>query len=96
MAQKHPDLTRSEIITKFGGRLKTTVTGWMVRFADDVVAGSNNRDAIERIQTGIENHLKERGLELSETKTTLKTWRMGSKLHFLSWTFQLIKPSRVF
>lgn len=94
--QKHPELTMSKIITKFGDRLKVVVTGWLVRFADDVVVGSNHPEALARIKAGIVKHLAERGLELSEIKTIQKEWKMGAKLDFLSWTFQLVKPSRVF
>lgn len=94
MTQKHPEFTRAEIITQFGDRLK--VTGWLVRYADDVVAGSNHPEALARIREGIAKFLAERGLELSEDKTEHLIWKMGAKLDFLSWTFQLIKPARIF
>ena len=95
MPQKHPELTRAEIIKQFGDRLKVIVTGWFVRYADHVVAGSNHPEALARIREGISKFLAERGLELSEDKTEHLIWKMGVQLDFLSWTFQLIKPVRI-
>lgn len=76
------------------GKQRVPVTGWMVRYADDFVIGSNNAEALERIHKAVAEFLLERGLELAKDKTMKMAWKIGAKLDFLSWTFHLVKPDR--
>jgi len=66
-----------------------------VRFADDVIIVTNNAELVKVIMVELKNFLEVRGLWLSDTKTKIIAWKMGSKLDFLGWTFILIKPKKV-
>jgi len=57
-------------------RKKASINGykgtWLVRYADDFVIGTNNQMSMEAILPVITVFLKERGLTLSNDKTTVK------------------------
>lgn len=70
-------------------------TTWMIRFADDFVIGVRSMILCAHIKTVLASFLLERGLSLSEEKTKIVTWKIASKVSFLSWTHHLIYPRRV-
>lgn len=67
----------------------------LVRYADDIVIITNNVDLTAVIMSTLTSFLNSRGLSLSETKTKIFPWKMGSKLNYLGWTFMLINPRKV-
>ena len=76
-------------------RTGSRATAWMVRYADDIIIGTNSMEFLKPIKESLIDFLKERGLELSEKKTREIEWKIGNKLDFLSWTFHLVKPVKV-
>ncbi len=68
------------------------------RYADDFIVSANSKEVLEDIKTLIAEHLKERGLTLSEEKTLITNLDIG--FDFLGWNFRkykgklLIKPSK--
>lgn len=77
-------------------RAKTKVN--LVRYADDFIVTANTRETAEELKLLISTFLKERGLELSEEKTTIA--HINDGFDFLGWTFRkfkdklIIKPSK--
>ena len=55
-------------------------------YADDFIITANKRETLEDIKIMIENHLKERGLELSKEKTVITHIEKG--FDFLGWNFR--------
>lgn len=70
----------------------------LVRYADDFIVTANTRETAEELKLLISTFLKERGLELSEEKTTIA--HINDGFDFLGWTFRkfkdklIIKPSK--
>ena len=85
------ELTSRRRIERLGGR--NTIS--LVRFADDIIIVTNNANLTEIIMKTLTSFLNTRGLTLSDTKTKIFPWKMGSKLNFLGWTFMLINPRNV-
>jgi len=85
------ELTPRRMIERLGGR--NTIS--LVRFADDIIIVINNAYLTKIIMETLISFLNTRGLVLSETKTKIFPWKMGSKLNFLGWTFMLINPRNV-
>lgn len=77
-------------------RAKTKVN--LVRYADDFIVTANTKEIAEELKLLIRTFLKERGLELSEEKTTIVYINDG--FDFLGWTFRkhkdklIIRPSK--
>lgn len=77
-------------------RAKTKVN--LVRYADDFIVTANTKEIAEELKLLIHAFLKERGLELSEEKTTIV--HISNGFDFLGWTFRkyneklIIKPSK--
>jgi RNA-directed DNA polymerase len=77
-------------------RAKTKVN--LVRYADDFIITASTREIAEELKILVSNFLKERGLELSEEKTTIA--HIDEGFDFLGWTFRkfkdklIIKPSK--
>ena len=69
-----------------------------VRYADDFIVTADSEDTAKEIEELIKPFLKERGLELSESKTLIS--HIDDGFDFLGWNFRkykgklLIKPSR--
>jgi retron-type reverse transcriptase len=67
----------------------------VVRFADDFIVVSNNKELKSTILNVLKTFLYQRGLVLSDTKTKIFPWIMGAKLDYLGWTFIQVNPKRV-
>lgn len=69
----------------------------VVRFADDFIVTSSDRETLEKIKLMIEDFLLERGLTLSKEKTVIT--HIDEGFDFLGWNFRkfkgklIIKPS---
>ncbi len=78
-------------------RAKTKVN--LVRYADDFIITANTQEIAEELKNMVSKFLKERGLELSEDKTTIAHIDQG--FEFLGWAFRkfkeklIIKPSKI-
>lgn len=72
--------------------IRLNKTTHLVRYADNIVVVSKNPESLNNIKQGIEEFLKIRGLSLSEEKTHLNPWKLGSKVDFLGWIKHLINP----
>ena len=70
----------------------------LIRYADDFIVTANTPEIAQKVKTLIRDFLQIRGLELSETKTTIANINDG--FDFLGWTFRkfkgklIIKPSK--
>ncbi len=77
-------------------RAKTKVN--LVRYADDFIITANSKETAEELKVLVSQFLKNRGLELSEEKTTIV--HIDDGFDFLGWTFRkfkdklIIKPSK--
>lgn len=77
-------------------RAKTKVN--LIRYADDFIITANTKEIAEELKSLVQIFLKERGLELSEEKTTIV--HINDGFDFLGWTFRkyrdklIIKPSK--
>jgi RNA-directed DNA polymerase len=70
----------------------------LIRFADDFIITGANKEVCEEVKEAIKPFLAERGVELSEEKTTIT--HIDDGFDFLGWNFRkykgklLIKPSK--
>jgi RNA-directed DNA polymerase len=70
----------------------------LVRYADDFVITARNKEIAEQAKALVQEHIAERGLQLSEEKTLITNINEG--FDFLGWNFRkyngkmLIKPSK--
>lgn len=77
-------------------RAKTKVN--LVRYADDFIITANTQEIAEELRSIVAQFLEERGLKLSEEKTTIA--HIDEGFDFLGWTFRkfngklIIKPSK--
>ena len=77
-------------------RAKTKIN--LIRYADDFIVTANTKEIAEELKSLIRYFLKERGLELSEEKTTVV--HIDDGFDFLGWTFRkhqrklIIRPSK--
>ncbi len=65
-------------------RAKTKIN--LIRYADDFIVTANTKEIAEELKSLIRYFLKERGLELSEEKTTVV--HIDDGFDFLGWTFR--------
>ena len=69
-----------------------------VRYADDFIVTAKTKEIAEEVKELIKNFLKDKGLELSDEKTSIT--HIGNGFDFLGWNFRkykgklLIKPSK--
>lgn len=85
------NLTPRRTLERKGGRNVVSC----IRYADDIIIVTNNKELLNIIFSDLNTFLSERGLSLSEVKTKVIPWVMGNKLNYLGWTYMLIKPKRV-
>jgi RNA-directed DNA polymerase len=85
--------------TSFGAQATKRAKVHLVRYADDFVVTGNSKELLETIvRPWIEKFLRERGLSLSEEKTSVVHIEQG--FDFLGWNFRkyseklLIKPAK--
>lgn len=77
-------------------RAKTKVN--LVRYADDFIITANTEEIAEELKDTVSQFLKNRGLTLSEEKTTIT--HIDTGFDFLGWTFRkfrgklIVKPSK--
>jgi RNA-directed DNA polymerase len=70
----------------------------LVRYADDFVITARTQEIAEEVKERVRDHVRERGLQLSEEKTVITSIAEG--FDFLGWNFRkyhgklLIKPSK--
>jgi len=70
----------------------------LVRYADDFIITANSKEIAEELKILVSEFLKNRGLELSDEKTTVA--HIDNGFDFLGWTFRkfkgklIIKPSK--
>ena len=72
-------------------RAKTKVN--LVRYADDFIVTANSKEIAEEVQSLISDFLKDRGLELSDEKTTIA--HIDEGFDFLGWTFRKFKDKLI-
>jgi RNA-directed DNA polymerase len=81
-----------------GGYKKESQKVNLVRYADDFIVTARTRELAEKAKETVQEHISERGLQLSEEKTLITNIADG--FDFLGWNFRkyrgklLVKPSK--
>jgi len=79
---------------KSSSRVRKTLTSTMVRYADDFIVITNDKEQAEIISNKIDVFLQERGLNKNPVKSKIFKWKNNVKFDYLGFTFHYILEKR--
>lgn len=80
---------------KFGqSQVRKQLINRIIRYADDFIIICNEESQIKKVRAKVVTFLKQRGLEINDSKSIYIRWIPGAKIDLLGFTFQYINAPR--
>lgn len=75
-------------------QVRKTLVNRIIRYADDFLIICNEESQVKKVRAKVVQFLKQRGLEINDSKSIYIKWVNGAKVDLVGFTFQYINAPR--